>query len=345
MIIEAAFEPRWGSRMSKNWQNMSGTWDQFVKNLSQTYRTPETYHEYKTGPVENKDLAKDKGGFVGGTVADGLRRKHTIIKRTMVTLDIDHGGKYQGDIRELLASKLSDILYVYYTTHSHSPESPRIRVVVPFSRDVTPEEYEPLARMLAKWIDDSMDIWDNTTYQASRLMFLPSTSVDGEFYCGNNLGTNAQPLNVDAVLNLYNDFTNPEEWPVAPDENRATVKRFLSSADYNDSELPYNLRNFFNVNYPMRDVINEWLYDVYQESYRNGNRFTFTGGTVADGVQLYDDGKTYHMNESDPCHGMSCDPYTIIKINLCSDDDEEMLEWLIDNDVYENYIRDVKSWF
>ena len=33
-------------------------------------------------------------------------------------------------------------LTIIYSTHSHRPEAPRLRLVVPLKRDITPDEYQ-----------------------------------------------------------------------------------------------------------------------------------------------------------------------------------------------------------
>lgn len=39
---------------------------------------------------------------------------------------------------------------VYYTTHSHTPASPRARMLVPVTRDMTPDEFNAVARYYAR---------------------------------------------------------------------------------------------------------------------------------------------------------------------------------------------------
>ena len=47
------------------------------------------------------------------------------------------------------------------------------------SDDISEKEYEILSKMVAKEI--GMELFDKSTYEASRLMYWPSTSLDGEF--------------------------------------------------------------------------------------------------------------------------------------------------------------------
>lgn len=74
---------------------------------------------------------------------------------------------------------LGDVCYAVYSTHKHTPEKPRLRVVIPLDRAVQPDAYQAIARRIAD--DIGMDLFDDTTYEAERLMYWPSTSTDGEY--------------------------------------------------------------------------------------------------------------------------------------------------------------------
>ncbi|WP_330626050.1 hypothetical protein, partial [Clostridioides difficile] len=56
-----------------------------------------------------------------------------------------------------------------YSTHSHTENNPRYRLVIPLTRPVLPEEYQAISRMIADTI--GIDMFDDTTYQPHRLMY------------------------------------------------------------------------------------------------------------------------------------------------------------------------------
>ena len=66
-----------------------------------------------------------------------------------------------------------------YSTHSHRPDKPRLRFLLPTSREVTPDEYPAIARRVAQMI--GIETMDPTTYQPARLMYWPSHSRDAEY--------------------------------------------------------------------------------------------------------------------------------------------------------------------
>ena len=56
------------SRRSTSWKNKEMLWSEFVDKLSKVTRTQETQAEYFRMPKDERDNAKDVGGFVGGTL-------------------------------------------------------------------------------------------------------------------------------------------------------------------------------------------------------------------------------------------------------------------------------------
>lgn len=163
------------SRMEKRWKNNEISWDDFCKRVSTTQTTTETVEEYRKMTKPQQDAVKDVGGFVGGHLRGGRRKTGTVLCRSMLTLDMDHGTP---DILDELSLFNSHELCVY-STHKHTPEAPRLRLIFPLKRDVSEEEYPALARKVAQEI--GMDLFDDTTYQPHRLMYWPSTSRNGEY--------------------------------------------------------------------------------------------------------------------------------------------------------------------
>lgn len=95
---------------------------------------------------------------------------------------------------------LHDFKCCVYSTHKHTPDAPHLRLVIPLSREVNEDEYPALGRMVAKEI--GIDMFDDTTYEPSRLMYWPSTPSDGEFIFQEKEG---ELLNPDVYLGKYAD--------------------------------------------------------------------------------------------------------------------------------------------
>ena len=163
------------SRKETNWKNREMLWSELVSRFSQTTRTAETYDEYVKMPKSQQDAIKDVGGFVGGTLKSGRRKLENVVWRQLLTLDIDYA---KGDIWAAVETMFC-YACVMYSTHKHRPGSPRLRLVMPLTRPITPDEYPAVARKIAT--DFGIDFFDDTTYEPHRLMYWPSTAQDGEF--------------------------------------------------------------------------------------------------------------------------------------------------------------------
>lgn len=187
------------SRMDKKFNCTDMTYEDFVSRLSKTKHTAETMEQYRKMPKGQQNNIKDVGGFVLGKLKGGRRKKDCVISRSAITLDMDYGT--QGIIDEL--EMFFDMKMVVYSTHKHTPEKPRLRIIIFLTRDVTPDEYGAVSRMLAS--DIGIELFDDSTYEPSRLMYWPSTSSDGEYVFQEIDGAEVDP---DEVLARYKDWQN-----------------------------------------------------------------------------------------------------------------------------------------
>ena len=192
------------TRKAKTWNNRVTTWEAFVERLSTTQKTIETIEEFLAMKRGEQDEIKDVGGYVMGHLKQGKRRAGSVLCRSCVTLDMDFATP---GIMEHVRKKLP-YKGCAYGTHKYTPDKPRLRQVYPLSRDVTEEEYEPIARMLAKLV--GMDYFDDSTYEANRLMYWPSTPSNVEYYFEAWDGELVDP---DKILAMYDDWRDISTWP------------------------------------------------------------------------------------------------------------------------------------
>ena len=121
------------SRRDKVWKNKEVTWDEFLNKVKNTIRTSETVEEYKKLSKPKQDDAKDVGGFVAGRLKDGRRKTGFVEYRSMLTLDMDYA---EPGVWEQI-NMFYDFTCCIYSTHKHTPEKPRLRLIIPLSRNVT----------------------------------------------------------------------------------------------------------------------------------------------------------------------------------------------------------------
>lgn len=301
------------NRTSVYWRNTEKSWSDFLKKLSTTTRTQETIAEYNSMKKPEQSEIKDVGGFVGGYLKEGKRRKGYVMNRSMLTLDIDFADENMDEIIDMFF----DNAYVVYSTHKHRAVTPRLRFVVPLKRHINGDEYEAVARKVAD--DIGIDYFDDTTYQPHRLMYWASTSADAEYLFRYK---DAPFLDPDEVLSQYTDWTDPLEWAYSERET-ASYKR-LADKQGDPHEKPGIVGAFCRA-YDIHDVIEHFLSDVYEKY--DDTRYTFIGGSTAGGLVTYEDGKfAYSHHGTDPAGGELCNSFDLLRVHKFGLQDEEVTE-------------------
>ena len=206
-----------GSRQAKQWVNKTVKFDDLKKRLKVTIRTPESAEEYAKMGKAHRDAAKDHGGFVGGVLKGGRRTIDAVELRSMIALDGDRITKEFLNGYESVCPYASAL----YTTHSSTEENPRVRLIFPLTRDVTPEEFVAVSRYVAQSL--GIDQFDECSYQPNQLMYWPSSPQNGVFVYKE---TGGAWLNPDDILSAHPEWTDPTRLPTSSRESTAnTVKR------------------------------------------------------------------------------------------------------------------------
>lgn len=301
------------SRRSTQWKNKEVLWSQLVERLSIPTKTPETVDEYRGFAKSKRDEIKDVGGFVGGSLKGGRRKAEAIMQRRLLTLDLDDVPR-NADPWDTVVLVLG-CAAVLYSTHSHRPEAPRLRLVMPLSRPVSPEEYSAIARKVAQ--DIGIDMCDDTTYEPHRLMYWPSASINAEYRYEVEDGP---WLNADEQLARYVDWHDPSEWPIS--SRRAEALHRLASHQESPLEKNGIVGAFCRV-YDIHDAIEHFLPDTYEKY--DDNRYTYKGGSTSGGLVLYDNGVfAYSHHGTDPASGKLCNAFDLVRIHLYGNMDDDM---------------------
>lgn len=300
------------SRRSTQWKNKEVLWSQLVERLSIPTKTPETVDEYRGFAKSKRDEIKDVGGFVGGSLKGGRRKAEAIMQRRLLTLDLDDVPR-NADPWDTVVLVLG-CAAVLYSTHSHRPEAPRLRLVMPLSRPVSPEEYSAIARKVAQ--DIGIDMCDDTTYEPHRLMYWPSASINAEYRYEVEDGP---WLNADEQLARYVDWHDPSEWPIS--SRRAKALHRLASHQESPLEKNGIVGAFCRV-YDIHDAIEHFLPDTYEKY--DDNRYTYKGGSTSGGLVLYDNGVfAYSHHGTDPASGKLCNAFDLVRIHLYGNMDDD----------------------
>ena len=301
------------SRKDTAWKNKTTNWSNLLTKLSKTYQTRETVEEYAKSSKSKQDEIKDIGGFVGGSLREGRRKAENVISRSIITLDADFAPTDLWESIELV----SDFAVCAYSTHKHTPSKPRLRLVIPLSREVSPDEYEAISRKIAE--DIGIDYFDDTTYQASRLMYWPSTSKNGEYFFEYIDGKWLDP---DEVLSRYDDWQDTSFWP----ESGRVQKQRKKQADRQGDPLDKNgIIGAFCRAYTIQEAIETFLSDEYVQCDMK-DRYTYTQGSTAAGLVIYEDKFAYSNHATDPCSGLLCNAFDLVRIHRFGELDKDSIE-------------------
>lgn len=298
------------SRKETKWKNKEILWSEFIEKLKVTTRTRETHEEYKKLSKAEQDNVKDVGGFVGGSLKNGRRKTDSVASRQLLTLDADFvKGDLWASVETILGCSCA-----MYSTHKHSPENQRLRLVIPLDRAVTPDEYQAIARRVAG--DLGIDFFDDTTYQPHRLMYWPSTSSEGEFV----FKFSDEPwLNADDVLKRYPDWRDSSYWP---ESSRSKLQRKKVADKQGDPKEKPGVIGAFCRTYTIADVIEKFLSDVYIPC-NEDNRYTYVKGSTTGGLIIYENGDfAYSHHGTDPASGKLCNAFDLVRLHRFGSLDE-----------------------
>lgn len=265
------------NRKSTNWIEQEILWSDFIKKLNNPARTNETYEQFIRLKKSQQDELKDVGGFVGGILKDNRRKAENVLSRCLITLDADN--IQPGETQKII--NLVDGLgcgYAIYSTRKHCSARPRLRIIIPADRDLTADEYEPIARKIASFI--GMEIMDSSTFEASRLMYWPSCSKDSEFI----FKYKDKPFaSADGILGLYKNWKDTNEWPKIVNEPDIIKKEVSKQKDPLEKD---NIVGAFCKIYDIFAAIATFLPDIYIQGDKS-DKYTYANGSVANGATVY----------------------------------------------------------
>lgn len=293
------------SRFETSWKNKTMSWAALLNKLSRSMETTETHAEYMKMSKEQQDKIKDIGGFVGGHLRDGRRKTGYVTARQLLTLDLDFPPAEFWD--NIIDNLEIDNALAVYSTHKHTKAKPRYRLIMPLDREVTPDEYEAIARKIAEKI--GIDYFDDSTFQPTRLMYWPSHSVDVEpffqYY-------DAPFLAADSILAEYPDWTDTSYWP---ESSRMAGIRKRQADKQGDPLAKKGVVGIFCRTYSVTEAIAKFLPDVYTPTAKE-DRYTYAAGSTAAGLVVYDgDVFAYSNHSTDPAGGQLCNAFDLVRLH------------------------------
>ena len=255
---------------TKIWKNKSVLWSELVSVLTKPRHTSETLKEYLASTKEEQSKIKDVGGYVGGYLRNGRRKPENVVHRQLMTLDVDFAHPEFWDDFCMQFENAA----VLHATHKHHNDSPRYRLVMPLSREVTPDEYVAISRKIASLL--GIELFDNTTFETNRLMFYPSSPKDVEFYSEVQDGV---WVDADEILASYLDWKDSSLWATADKKIQEVKGEISNQKDPRDKK---GIVGAFCRAYSISEAIEAFLKETYIPTV--DGRYSYSKGTTSSGL-------------------------------------------------------------
>ena len=300
-------------RTAKFWSNKTIRFDELCDRLRSPIYTSETAEEYPKLPKGQRDDIKDKGGFVAGHLRDNRRQANKVVCRSMLVYDLDN---IETEFLQNIGSKISN-KGCYYTTHSHTPEHPRARMIIPVSRDMSPDEFNAAARYYAQ-DNGFISMLDPCSFSPHQLMYWPTCPSNGEYLFDTIEGDWLDP---DTIFAKHPNWRDCSLLPTTPKESKASDHNVKQQKDPLEKEGVVGLFN--RVYFPISTAIDEFLQGVYEPTADTSGRYDFIPGEGSAGVVIYDDKFSYSHHATDPAGGKLCNAFDLVRLHKFSEDDEK----------------------
>lgn len=301
------------SRRDLNWKRQALTVSDLYERLHVLTRGTETLDEYMRMSKAKQDDLKDIGGFVGGALNGPQRKGNAVISRDLITLDLDNIPANGTDV--IIATlDAMQISYAVYSTRKHAPNAPRLRIVIPTDRTMSPDEYEPCARRMAADIGIAMA--DPTTFEVNRLFFWFSACADTQAVFKT---VDAPFVSADGLLARYADWRDVTQWPQVP----GSFSYAKLAVKQGDPLTKAGIVGAFCRKYDVFRAMEELLPGIYAPCDTDPNRFTYTLGSTTGGAVVYDDGKfLYSHHATDPCSNKLVNAFDLVRLHKYGDKDD-----------------------
>lgn len=285
------------------WERQCVQWLDFVERLRIPQRTGETQAEYWDGDKAFRSAKKDVGGFVGGILEGHKRSKRNVMGRDLITLDLDDCPR---DVVERIEERLAAYEYVVYSTHSHTPERPRLRLIMPTTERLDRDEYAIVSRAVAHYVGE--EYFDPSTFQPERLMYWPSASEDGEYIFSHHEGV---AIDKSVWLDMeQGKFREQRHWQLSQREQKSIDKEIGEAVD------PRSKRNaigaFCRV-YGISEAISTFIPEVFTPA--PGGRYTYNGASSIGGAVLYNDLFLYSHHATDPYNSACLNAFDLVRLH------------------------------
>lgn len=276
-----------GTHNAKVKKTVRCTFDVFVKSLLSN--VPET-------------MDKASNGWVCAAEFDPrYRDSKNFVARHLLSFDYDHIDP--ADVEPILRT-YSKYAHLAFTTWTHTAAHPRLRVWLPLSRPCSYDEFQAVSRKVAAQFD--IEKMARESHVPAQYYFRPTVKPFSEL---ETWVDTAKPwINVDEVLESYENWTDRKEWPHRADGDGVHNEGVGESP----LEKPGIVGAFCRA-FAISDAIEK--FDLPYKPGSSEGRLTFTQGSRPDGAIVYDsDTKLHSHHDTDPARGQS-NAYDLVRLH------------------------------
>lgn len=300
----------------------------FCTRLGKFTTLPVTQEEYwKLDKTARAALKGGVGGFTGpcSPVAGKTNRRAGNAERwNVLCWDLDKLSKQDFARLRTGVHPLCDYEWFAYTTASHTPDKPRLRIVVFLDRPIDADLRGIAGRLL---IGDLSYAADKASFNTVQVMYWPTTCKDRPGLSWHNHGALYRAW--EAYCNWKADGECYEELPRAAGEEPPRKPGESKLGDPRDKRgyIGAFCRQFAD----MEEFLIECMGEVYSPSNTPSEkpRFTFASGESADGLVCYGQWAYSHHTGHDPAADGRCkNAYDLIWIHFCDRDHESTRQWI-----------------
>ena len=185
--------------------------------------------------------------FISGDIPpneDGsyTRNNSNLKTRNLIVIDIEDTGLSSQEVQAIIQEKLASYKYLLYSTISHKPNNPRLRLVLEPSRDIVKDEYKPTIQHIIQLLNIK---YDTSSCTWSQLQGLPIAVRDNEFIFIKHLDGLPYPVQeaVKEEKKVITNYTASDTNTLLTDEEYREMFKSYLELDYeniNSDENNYN---------------------------------------------------------------------------------------------------------
>lgn len=198
---------------------------------TQTISNDEDIKQYKANNMMyfiSGDIAPNKDGSY-------TRNDSNLNSRDLIIIDIEDTGLSSQEVQAIIQEKLASYKYLLYSTISHKPNNPRLRLVLEPSREIVKDEYKPTIQHVIQLLNIK---YDTSSCTWSQLQGLPIAVRDNEFIFIKHLDGLPYPVQ-EAVK---------EEKKVNTKYTASDTNTLLTDEDYKEMFQRYLELDYENIN-------------------------------------------------------------------------------------------------